>query len=89
MSIKFTSVHYRMLSNCDVPSILICFNCPLTPQVQFALWLMRYIGTGLLFFIGLKAPGLPRRPYMLLINEDERDVEHSGQVLMHLQVPPI
>ncbi|KAG7241004.1 hypothetical protein INR49_026034 [Caranx melampygus] len=25
-------------------------------QVQFALWLMRYIGTGLLFFIGLKAP---------------------------------
>uniref|UniRef100_A0A4W6G528 ATP-binding cassette sub-family B member 6 n=1 Tax=Lates calcarifer TaxID=8187 RepID=A0A4W6G528_LATCA len=50
-------------------------------QVQFALWLMRYIGTGLLFFIGLKAPGLPRRPYMLLINEDERDVENSGQVL--------
>ncbi|KAM3857200.1 ATP-binding cassette sub-family B member 6 [Diretmus argenteus] len=51
-------------------------------QVQFALWLMRYIGTGLLFFIGLKAPGLPRRPYMLLINEDERDVEHSGQPLL-------
>lgn len=51
-------------------------------QVQFALWLMRYIGTGLLFFIGLKAPGLPRRPYMLLINEDERDVEHSGQSLL-------
>lgn len=50
------------------------------PQVQFALWLMRYIGTGLLFFIGLKAPGLPRRPYMLLINEDERDVE-NGQVV--------
>lgn len=53
---------------------------PPHPQVQFALWLMRYIGTGLLFFIGLKAPGLPRRPYMLLINEDERDVE-NGQVL--------
>ncbi|XP_034533862.1 ATP-binding cassette, sub-family B (MDR/TAP), member 6a [Notolabrus celidotus] len=51
-------------------------------QVQFALWLMRYIGTGLLFFIGLKAPGLPRRPYMLLINEDERDVEHSAQSLL-------
>uniref|UniRef100_A0A8C9XMS2 ATP-binding cassette sub-family B member 6 n=1 Tax=Sander lucioperca TaxID=283035 RepID=A0A8C9XMS2_SANLU len=50
-------------------------------QVQFALWLMRYIGTGLLFFIGLKAPGLPRKPYMLLINEDERDVENSGQVI--------
>ncbi|XP_070787016.1 ATP-binding cassette sub-family B member 6 [Enoplosus armatus] len=51
-------------------------------QVQFALWLMRYMGTGLLFFIGLKAPGLPRRPYMLLINEDERDVENSGQSLL-------
>ncbi|KAM6894107.1 ATP-binding cassette sub-family B member 6 [Xenentodon cancila] len=51
-------------------------------MVQFALWLIRYIGTGLLFFIGLKAPGLPRRPYMLLINEDERDVENSGQSLL-------
>ncbi|AWO95759.1 putative ATP-binding cassette sub-family B member 6 mitochondrial [Scophthalmus maximus] len=50
-------------------------------QVQFALWLIRYIGTGLLFAIGLKAPGLPQRPYMLLINEDERDVENSGQNL--------
>uniref|UniRef100_A0A1A8NP85 ATP-binding cassette sub-family B member 6 n=1 Tax=Nothobranchius rachovii TaxID=451742 RepID=A0A1A8NP85_9TELE len=46
-------------------------------QVQFALWLMRYISTGLLFFIGLNAPGLPRKPYMLLINEDERDVENN------------
>ncbi|XP_067350021.1 ATP-binding cassette sub-family B member 6 isoform X2 [Channa argus] len=51
-------------------------------QVLFALWLIRYIGIGLLFFIGLKAPGLPRRPYMLLINEDERDVENSGQNLL-------
>ncbi|MEQ2170848.1 hypothetical protein GOODEAATRI_004482 [Goodea atripinnis] len=51
-------------------------------EVQFALWLIRYVCTGLLFFIGLKAPGLPRRPYMLLINEDERDVENSTQVLV-------
>ncbi|TMS11525.1 ATP-binding cassette sub-family B member 6, mitochondrial [Larimichthys crocea] len=50
--------------------------------VQFGLWLLRYTGTGLLFFIGLKAPGLPRRPYMLLINEDERDVEQSRQSLL-------
>uniref|UniRef100_A0A8C3A0Z8 ATP-binding cassette sub-family B member 6 n=1 Tax=Cyclopterus lumpus TaxID=8103 RepID=A0A8C3A0Z8_CYCLU len=57
-------------------------------QVQFALWLMRYIGTGLLFFIGLKAPGLPRKPYILLINEDERDVENSGQV-SGLRVSPL
>uniref|UniRef100_A0A8C8JXS4 ATP-binding cassette sub-family B member 6 n=1 Tax=Oncorhynchus tshawytscha TaxID=74940 RepID=A0A8C8JXS4_ONCTS len=52
-------------------------------QVEFSLWLMRYLGTGTLFFLGLKAPGLPRRPYMLLINEDERDVEGgTGQPLL-------
>ncbi|XP_056882372.1 ATP-binding cassette sub-family B member 6 isoform X1 [Takifugu flavidus] len=51
-------------------------------QVQFALWLIRYIATGLLFFIGLKAPGLPRKPYMLLINEDERDIENDRQSLL-------
>ncbi|CAI5638043.1 unnamed protein product [Oreochromis niloticus] len=51
-------------------------------QVQLFLWMMRYISTGLLFFIGLKAPGLPRRPYMLLINEDERDVENGRQSLL-------
>ncbi|XP_028824899.1 ATP-binding cassette sub-family B member 6, mitochondrial [Denticeps clupeoides] len=50
-------------------------------QVEFAFWLVRYAGSGALFLIGLKAPGLPRRPYMLLINEDERDVEH-GQPLL-------
>ncbi|XP_067116795.1 ATP-binding cassette sub-family B member 6 [Osmerus mordax] len=50
-------------------------------QVEFGLWLVRYIGTGTLFFLGLKAPGLPRKPYMLLINEDERDVEHSQPLL--------
>lgn len=49
-------------------------------QVQFGLWLSRYVATGLLFFLGLRAPGLPRRPYMLLINEDERDVENGRQV---------
>ncbi|XP_076021552.1 ATP-binding cassette sub-family B member 6 [Genypterus blacodes] len=51
-------------------------------QVEFGLWLLRFLGSGLLFFIGLKAPGLPRKPYMLLINEDERDVEQSGQSLL-------
>ncbi|XP_033836267.1 ATP-binding cassette sub-family B member 6 [Periophthalmus magnuspinnatus] len=51
-------------------------------QVEFSLWFIRYSCTGLLFFIGLKAPGLPRKPYMLLINEDERDVEQSQQSLL-------
>ncbi|KAB5523244.1 hypothetical protein PHYPO_G00150260 [Pangasianodon hypophthalmus] len=50
--------------------------------VEFAFWLFRYISSGMLFFIGLKAPGLPRRPYTLLINEDERDVESGGQPLL-------
>ncbi|KAG5261730.1 hypothetical protein AALO_G00287710 [Alosa alosa] len=50
-------------------------------QVEFALWLIRYAGSGALFVLGLKAPGLPRRPYMLLINEDERDVEHGQSLL--------
>uniref|UniRef100_A0A3B3WVC1 ATP-binding cassette sub-family B member 6 n=1 Tax=Poecilia mexicana TaxID=48701 RepID=A0A3B3WVC1_9TELE len=49
-------------------------------EVEFALWVIRYVCTGLLFFVGLKAPGLPRKPYILLINEDERDVENSAQV---------
>lgn len=51
-------------------------------QVEFAFWLLRYFCSGLLFLLGLKAPGLPRRPYMLLINEDERDVENGAQPLL-------
>ncbi|KAK1165448.1 ATP-binding cassette, sub-family B (MDR/TAP), member 6a [Acipenser oxyrinchus oxyrinchus] len=50
-------------------------------KVQFGLWLLRYVCTALLFSLGLRAPGLPKRPYMLLINEDERDLEH-GQPLL-------
>ncbi|XP_077581236.1 ATP-binding cassette sub-family B member 6 [Stigmatopora nigra] len=56
-------------------------------QVQFSLWLLRYVGTGLLFFVGLKAPGLPRKPYMLLINEEERDVEDSARSLLDQSDP--
>lgn len=50
-------------------------------QMEFAFWLVRYFCSGLLFLLGLKAPGLPRRPYMLLVNEDERDVEHGAPLL--------
>uniref|UniRef100_A0A8C6Z5F1 ATP-binding cassette sub-family B member 6 n=1 Tax=Nothoprocta perdicaria TaxID=30464 RepID=A0A8C6Z5F1_NOTPE len=46
-------------------------------QVQFSLWLLRYICTFTLFVLGMKAPGLPRKPYMLLVNEEERDVENT------------
>ncbi|XP_048341083.1 ATP-binding cassette sub-family B member 6 isoform X2 [Sphaerodactylus townsendi] len=50
-------------------------------KVQFSLWLLRYICTFTLFTLGMKAPGLPKKPYMLLINEDERDVETRQPLL--------
>ncbi|XP_072841428.2 ATP-binding cassette sub-family B member 6 isoform X2 [Pogona vitticeps] len=50
-------------------------------KVQFSLWLLRYIGSFTLFTLGIKAPGLPRKPYMLLINEDERDIENTQPLL--------
>lgn len=45
--------------------------------MQFGFWLLRYICTFMLFVLGMKAPGLPHKPYMLLVNEEERDVENS------------
>lgn len=51
-------------------------DSPLSVQMQFGFWLLRYICTFMLFILGMKAPGLPHKPYMLLVNE-ERDVENS------------
>nr|XP_048724653.1 ATP-binding cassette sub-family B member 6 isoform X2 [Caretta caretta] len=45
-------------------------------KVQFSLWVLRYVCTFALFVLGMKAPGLPHKPYVLLVNEDERDVEN-------------
>ncbi|XP_069792130.1 ATP-binding cassette sub-family B member 6-like isoform X2 [Narcine bancroftii] len=50
-------------------------------KVHFSLWLVRYICTFQLLILGLKAPGLPRRPYMIIINENERDVECNQPLL--------
>uniref|UniRef100_A0A8C8SHZ6 ATP-binding cassette sub-family B member 6 n=1 Tax=Pelusios castaneus TaxID=367368 RepID=A0A8C8SHZ6_9SAUR len=50
-------------------------------KVQFSLWVTRYISTFALFVLGMKAPGLPHKPYMLLVNEDERDVENRQPLL--------
>ncbi|XP_074857681.1 ATP-binding cassette sub-family B member 6 isoform X2 [Carettochelys insculpta] len=50
-------------------------------KVQFSLWVLRYVSTLALFVLGMKAPGLPHKPYMLLVNEDERDVENSQPLL--------
>ncbi|XP_071667024.1 ATP-binding cassette sub-family B member 6 isoform X1 [Patagioenas fasciata] len=68
---------------------LACWRSPLwwwgledtNQKVQFGFWLLRYICTFMLFILGMKAPGLPRRPYMLLVNEEERDVENSQPLL--------
>lgn len=50
-------------------------------KVQFSLWFLRYVFTGALFVLGLRAPGLPRKPYVLLVNEGERDVENRQPLL--------
>ncbi|XP_075037121.1 ATP-binding cassette sub-family B member 6 [Mixophyes fleayi] len=50
-------------------------------KVQFSLWTLRYICTLFLFMLGMLAPGRPRKPYVLLINEDERDVENTQPLL--------
>ncbi|XP_010290613.1 PREDICTED: ATP-binding cassette sub-family B member 6, mitochondrial [Phaethon lepturus] len=68
---------------------LVCWRSPLwwwaledtNQKVQFGFWLLRYICTFTLFILGMKAPGLPRKPYMLLVNEEERDVENSQPLL--------
>ncbi|XP_038044684.1 ATP-binding cassette sub-family B member 6, mitochondrial-like isoform X1 [Patiria miniata] len=39
-------------------------------QAELSLWIVRYFCTLLLFAVGLRAPGLPRKSYTLLINED-------------------
>ena len=45
---------------------------------MFGLWLTRYVLTLSLFILGLRAPGLPRRSYMLIIND-----ELNGPVRIH------
>nr|XP_054767033.1 ATP-binding cassette sub-family B member 6-like [Lytechinus pictus] len=42
-------------------------------QTMFGLWLVRYVITFCLFVLGLRAPGLPKKSYMLIINEDAED----------------
>lgn len=42
-----------------------------THEIEFGLWVSRYVLTLLLFGIGLWAPGLPRKSYMLLVNEGD------------------
>lgn len=46
-------------------------------QVQFGLWVLRYVVSGGLFVLGLWAPGLRPQSYTFRVNEDDQDVESS------------
>ncbi|XP_006890304.1 PREDICTED: ATP-binding cassette sub-family B member 6, mitochondrial [Elephantulus edwardii] len=46
-------------------------------QVQFSLWVLRYVVSGGLFVLGLWAPGLRPQSYALQVNGDDADVERN------------
>ncbi|XP_035161687.1 ATP-binding cassette sub-family B member 6 isoform X2 [Callithrix jacchus] len=46
-------------------------------QVQFSLWVLRYVVSGGLFVLGLWAPGLRPQSYTLQVHEDDQDVERN------------
>ncbi|XP_060008050.1 ATP-binding cassette sub-family B member 6 isoform X1 [Lagenorhynchus albirostris] len=49
----------------------------LSQQVQFSLWVLRYVVSGGLFVLGLWAPGLRPQSYTLWVNEEDQDVDRS------------
>ncbi|XP_037011376.2 ATP-binding cassette sub-family B member 6 [Artibeus jamaicensis] len=46
-------------------------------QVQFSLWLLRYVVSGGLFVLGLWAPGLRPQSYTFHVNGEDQDIERS------------
>ncbi|MBZ3880636.1 ATP-binding cassette sub-family B member 6, mitochondrial [Sciurus carolinensis] len=46
-------------------------------QVQFGLWVLRYVVSGGLFVLGLWAPGLRPQSYTLQVLEEDQDVERN------------
>ncbi|KAM4870496.1 ATP-binding cassette sub-family B member 6 [Urocitellus parryii] len=46
-------------------------------QVQFGLWVLRYVVSGGLFVLGLWAPGLRPQSYTLQVIEEDQDVERN------------
>ncbi|XP_049744204.1 ATP-binding cassette sub-family B member 6 [Elephas maximus indicus] len=46
-------------------------------QVQFSLWVLRYVVSGGLFVLGFWAPGLRPQSYTLQVNGEDGDVERS------------
>ncbi|XP_008585692.1 PREDICTED: ATP-binding cassette sub-family B member 6, mitochondrial isoform X2 [Galeopterus variegatus] len=46
-------------------------------QVQFSLWVLRYVVSGGLFVLGLWAPGLRPQSYTLQVHDEDPDVERN------------
>ncbi|XP_004701676.1 ATP-binding cassette sub-family B member 6 [Echinops telfairi] len=46
-------------------------------QVQFSLWVLRYVVSGGLFVLGLWAPGLRPQSYTLQVNGEDGDIQRS------------
>ena len=51
------------------------YFCSEEKQIEFGLFIARYISTLLLLLLGLKAPGLPSRPDRDLLNTQSSDPE--------------
>lgn len=49
----------------------------LDQQVQFGLWVLRYVVSGGLFVLGLWAPGLRPLSYTLQVHDEDQDTERS------------
>jgi hypothetical protein len=45
--------------------------------VRFGYWIFRLIATILIFSIGLRAPGVPRRRYAILLNRSQSQIEED------------
>lgn len=45
--------------------------------VRLGYWLFRLIATTLVFIIGLRAPGVPRRRYAILLNRSQSQIEEE------------
>lgn len=45
--------------------------------VRFCYWVFRLIATIIIFFVGLRAPGVPRRRYAILLNRSQSQIEEE------------
>lgn len=45
--------------------------------VRFGYWIFRLIATLFIFFIGLRAPGVPRRRYAVMLNRTQSQIEEE------------